>query len=673
MATFPGGIGRALHRAVVVAVAALPAAGRAEEPPRKLLARLCGECHFDGADEGGMAIDGLLRATDPGRAASPVTPVHAAWVNVWRNLRAGTMPPADEPQPTAAERRHLLEFVSRDVLGVDPRRPDPGHVVLRRLNRIEYANTVRDLTGIDEDLRDDLPADDTGYGFDTIGEVLSLSPLLMEKYLELAARVGDRVATEAAGRKGDDYPSNVRRLFPSGPPPEDPTARPEHLRRTVRRLAERAFRRPADEATVKRLVALVEAAQAEPGGGFEDGIAAAVTAVLASPRFLFRVEDGAAGDGGPGEAVLIDEFALASRLSYFLWSTMPDDELFRLAAEGGLRAQLPAQVERMLRDRRSEAFVRHFVGQWLQTRDVEALPFDVRRVLGVRDRGEGERIFSDAVRQAMRLETEMLFGHVLREGLPATDLLIGRSTFLNEPLARYYGVPDVKGREMRLVELADDVPRGGLLTHGSMLVVTSNPTRTSPVKRGLFILDNLLGTPAPPAPAGVPPLDEAAAAAPKEATMRELMERHRRDALCASCHARMDPLGLALERYNAVGQWRSDEAAAAIDTSGRLVTGERFADVRELSAVIAGPRRRDFHRCLAEKLLTYAVGRGLEYFDGPAVDSILESVEPDGRLDAFVQGVVASVPFQMTRSRVAGSPDGSTRNAASPSVTKGKP
>ena len=656
MATFPIAIGQGIRRLAGMVLALLPAACGADESPRKLLVRFCGECHGDGATEGDVAIDTLLAGTSLDRPVMPGAPQHAAWVNLWRNLRAETMPPADEPQPSASERSTLLKFVSRGVLGVDPQRPDPGHVVLRRLNRVEYSNTVRDLTGIDEHLRDDLPADDTGYGFDTIGEVLSLSPLLLEKYLELAARVGDRVAAEAAARKGNDYPSNLRRLFPSGPQPEDPAARPEHLRRTLRRLAERAFRRPVDEATVQRLVALTEGVMAEPGGSFEGGIAAAVTAVLAAPRFLFRVEDEAAAAGPPGTALPIDEFALAARLSYFLWSTMPDDDLFKLASAGKLRAELPRQVERMLRDRRSDAFVRNFVGQWLQTRDVEALPFDVRRVLGVKEREEGERIFSGEVRRAMREETEMLFGHILREGLPATDLLVTRSTFLNEPLARYYGVPDVKGKEMRLVSLGDDVPRGGLLTHGSMLVVTSNPTRTSPVKRGLFILDNLLGTPAPPAPAGVPALDEAAATLPKEATMRQLMELHRGDALCASCHARMDPLGLALERYNAVGQWRADQAAPTLDTSGRLVTGEKFADVRELSAVIAGPRRRDFHRCLAEKLLTYALGRGLEYFDGPAVDSILEKVRDDGRLDAFVQGVVASVPFQMSRGLAAASP-----------------
>jgi hypothetical protein len=635
----------ALAGSSAVPAAAVPAAGPA------LLQEFCGSCHFGGAEEGDVALDGLL-AAHAAPARPPVgSPEQAAWINAWKNLRAETMPPADEPQPTADQRRVLVEFVSRDRLGVDPDRPDPGRVVLRRLNRIEYANTVRDLTGIDEAVGDDLPADDTGYGFDTIGEVLSLSPLLLENYLAIAARIGERVAAEAASRKGADYPGRLRRLFPAGPPPEDEAARPAHLRRTLERLAARGFRRPVDEPTLDRLVELAETAIAAPGGSFEKGVAAAVTAVLASPRFLFRVE----GDppqptaGGERSAEPIDEFSLATRLSYFLWSTMPDEELFELARAGNLRTELPRQVERLVKDRRSNAFVRNFVGQWLQTRDVEALPVDVRTVLAVADREQGEKIFSSDVRRAMREETELLFAHVLREGLPAGELLVARQTFLNEPLARFYGVPDVKGREMRLVELPPESRRGGLLTHGSFLVATSNPTRTSPVKRGLFILDNLLGTPAPPAPPDVPPLERSEASLGDDATMRQLMERHRSDALCASCHARMDPLGLALERYNAVGQWRGDEAAALLDTSGQLITGESFADAGQLSEVIAGPRRRDFHRCLTEKILTYALGRGVEYFDAPAVDTILEELDRDGRLITLVQGVVASRPFQVRR------------------------
>jgi hypothetical protein len=328
---------------------------------------------------------------------------------------------------------------------------------------------------------------------------------------------------------------------------------------------------------------------------------------------------------------------------------MPDDELFALAAADRLREELPRQVDRMIADPRSDAFVADFVGQWLQTRDVETLAFDVRTVLGMRDREAAEKVFNGDVRRAMRRETEMLFAHLLRENLPATDLLVGRTTFLNGVLASYYGLPDVDGKQMRLVELPSEGRRGGLLRQGSFLIVTSNPTRTSPVKRGLFILENLLGMPPPPAPAGIPPLEAAISAAGKGAGMREALERHRGDPLCASCHARMDPLGLAFERYDAIGRWREDEAAVALDTAGRLATGEAFTDPGSLAELIAGPRRRDFHRCLAERLLTYALGRGLEHFDGPAVDTIVGRLEGDGRLATLVHGVVASVPFQMRR------------------------
>ena len=628
------------------------AAVAADHEAPRLIRQFCGECHCDGAEEGGISLGPLLERIEAGNATpDPRSPDHATWLAVWRNLRVESMPPADQPRPAPEQRHGMLQFVLRDVLGVDPARPDPGRVVLRRLNRHEYANTVRDLTGIDADLRDELPADDTGHGFDTIGEVLTLSPLLLEKYLSLASRVADRVAgVKPERKKGGDsrYTGDVRRLFPDGPPPDDPVARGEHLRRTLRALAERGYRRPVPDATVDRLVDVAEAAGAQ--ATFEKGVAAAVAAVLSSPRFLFRIEIPDAADGAAGgAAVPLDEHALAARLSYLLWSTMPDDELFALAASGRLRAELPRQVDRMIADRRSDAFVADFVGQWLQTRDVETLAFDVRAVLGIRDREAAEKVFNGDVRRAMRRETEMLFAHLLRENLPATDLLVGRATFLNQALAAFYGLPGIEGKQMRLVDLPDDGRRGGLLRQGSFLVVTSNPTRTSPVKRGLFILENLLGMPPPPAPAGIPPLEAAITAAGKGTGMREAMERHRSDPLCASCHARMDPLGLALERYDAIGRWREDEAAATLDTTGQLLTGEAFSDAGGLAELIAGPRRRDFHRCLTEKLLTYALGRGLEYFDGPAVDTIVETLDHDGRLATLVQGVVASVPFQMRR------------------------
>jgi mono/diheme cytochrome c family protein len=646
-------IARIMSTAMRACGAVMVAAGvaRAATPAPKLFVTHCGTCHADGAAEGSLALDALLSRRG-GRGTVVGGPDQATWVAVLRNLRAETMPPADEPRPTASERLEMMRFVERDVLGVDPKRPDPGHVVLCRLNRTEYANTLRDLTGLDVAAAEALPADDTGYGFDTIGDVLTTSPLLVEKSMAAAALVAEAVAAAAIrperGSPKAAYPGGVRRLFPLGPPPDGEAEREQHLRDTVARMAERAFRRPTDAAIVDRLVAIARAARDAPGGTFEKGVAAALTAALASPRFLFRIESEGqpATTGKPREAVPIDDFALASRLSYFLWSSMPDDELFELARAGRLHAELPRQVDRLIADPRSDRFVADFVGQWLQTRDVEDLSFDKRTVLRDRGKGGGERAFTSKVRQAMRQETEMLFAHLLRGDRPATDLLVAPRTFLNAALARFYGIPGIEGDEMRLVDLDPSSHRGGLLTHASFLAVTSNPTRTSPVKRGLFLLANILGTPSPPPPPNIPPL-EAVASRGSKRSMREMMELHRKDALCASCHARMDPLGLALERYDAVGRWRED---AEVDTAGRLVTGESFADARELADVIAGPRRRDFHRCLTEKLLTYALGRGLEYFDGPAVDTIVEEAERDGGgLADFVHGVCRSVPFRMRR------------------------
>ncbi|MFM7207379.1 MAG: DUF1592 domain-containing protein [Planctomycetaceae bacterium] len=644
--------------------AVAPAAALAGEPPAAWRTH-CGGCHFDGAAEGGLALDTMLDSLGAGPTPAD-GPDHDAWMAVRRNLTAEIMPPAEEPRPAAGDRRSLIEFVDRTVFGLDPARPDPGHVVLRRLNRGEYAHTIRDLTGLDLDVAAELPADDSGYGFDTIGDVLSMSPLLVEKYLAVAGQVAEAVVDEAtperspAGR-ARSYPPAVRRVFAAGPPPEDPVTRPAHLRATVTQLAARAFRGRSDDAAVDQLVAVAEDAIAAPGGSFEAGVAEALAAMLSAPRFLFRIEttgpDVSLGGATPPAAVPLDDVALASRLSYFLWSSMPDDELLALAAAGRLHDERARQVDRLVADRRCDRFVADFVGQWLRTRDIEGLAFDLRQILGDRPRVSGERVFGDRIRRAMRQETEMLVAHLLRSNRPATDLLVGRDTFLNGPLARFYGIDDVFGPEMQLVTLPGDTPRGGLLGHGSFLTVTSNPTRTSPVKRGQFILDTLLGTPAPPPPPGVPPLEAASAQAGGHPSMRDLMAAHRRDPLCASCHARMDPLGLALERYDAIGRWR-DDAGDELDTSGRLITGEPFADARELAAVIAGPRRRDFHRCLAEKLLTYALGRGLECCDGPVVDTMVERMEREGGgLGTLVHAVCESVPFRMRRPVVAAEDD----------------
>ncbi|MFM7206162.1 MAG: DUF1592 domain-containing protein [Planctomycetaceae bacterium] len=643
-----------LWAALVAAVPGLGGAVPAGADGRTALVAHCGDCHCGGMAEGRLDLDAIIGRLDE-RPVAGGGPDEAAWMAVVRNLRAETMPPPDGPPLAADDRRRLVEFVERDVFALDPGRPDPGRPVLRRLNRTEYQHTVDDLTGLAVPVADDLPADDTGYGFDTIGDVLSMPPLLVEKYLILAARVGDAVVETARVERVAGvaaYPAAVRRVFPLGPPPDDPRLATEHLRGTVARLADRAFRGTADAEVVERLCVVARAEAERPDGGFERAVAAALAAILSSPRFLMRIESAhdtpRAVDDPTASAVPVSDVALASRLSYFLWGSMPDDELLAVAREGRLHAELDRQVIRMIEDRRSARFVASFVGQWLRTRDVEATPFDlgiVARARGGRLRGD---VFNDRVRPAMRRETEMLFEHLLRRNRPPVDLLMARETFLNEPLARFYDIPDVEGPEMRLVSLAADSHRGGLLTHGSFLTVTSNPTRTAPVKRGLFVVDTLLGMPVPPPPPNVPPL-EAADAPGRAATMREKLARHRSDPLCASCHERMDPPGLALESYNAIGQWLGPDANAG-GTPGKLATGETFADARELAEVIAGPRRHNFHRCLAERMLVYAIGRGLEYHDGPSVDAILAAWERDGAgLQDLVRSICRSVPFRMRR------------------------
>jgi hypothetical protein len=735
------------------------------------------------------------------------------------------MPPNKKPRPSSEQQRALERWIKYEAFGLDPQDPDPGRVTVRRLNRMEYRNTVRDLTGYDFKVEEELPPDDTGYGFDNIGDVLSMSPLLLEKYMQAAEtivanavprvtrvvaekaipggdwrrvegkgtadrvsfyddatfrqtctaeHVGDYrfvfeaevlgqfdfdpgrclVAFEADGRvlwqhefgwaareklkfEFDDkwsagphhlaleayslVATNEKRnsldlrvstvrvqgpteekfwvrpkgfdLFFTKDPPKSERQRKAYAREVLSRFARRAYRRPVDDRTVDRLVAIAESTYSQAGKRFEDGIAQAIVPVLASPRFLFRVEE--AEPTGSQKYSLVDEYALASRLSYFLWSTMPDEQLFRLADRHALRKNLDAQVKRMLADKRSESLVQNFVGQWLQTRDVEGIDINARVVLS-RDAGqesefrrrrqrieelnaipdekktpeqkaERKAMFEQfrrrnrqpqieldrELRRAMKDETEMSFAYIMHENRSVLELIDADYTFLNEKLAKHYGLtnPNVTGTELRRVSLPADSPRGGILTDGSVLVVTSNPTRTSPVKRGLFILDNMLGLPTPPPPPNIPNLEDSDK--PKEGrqpTLREVLAVHREKPLCSSCHNRMDPLGLALENFNALGMWREKERNQPIDATGKLITGEEFHDIREVKRALVTNHRHDFYQCLTEKLLTYALGRGVEYYDVETVDRIVEQLEKNnGRFSVLLDGIVHSAPFQKRR------------------------
>ena len=405
-------------------------------------------------------------------------------------------------------------------------------------------------------------------------------------------------------------------------------------------LARRAFRRPVDEFDVEPLLALYEEGRRE--GGFEQGIQFAVRGVLIDPEFLFRIERDPAG-AAPGKAYPVSDLELASRLSFFLWSSLPDDELIDVAAAGRLREAgvLESQIARMLGDPRSDAFIDNFFGQWLLLRNMRTVAPDPDAFLD----------FDENLREAMEEETALFVESQVRGDRSVLDLLRADYTYLNERLARHYGVSNVYGNHFRQVKVAGH-GRGGLLGQGSILTATSYPNRTSPTKRGLWVLENLLGTPPPPPPPEVPGLPDANH--PEEArrlSMRERMEVHRISPVCASCHVLMDPLGFSLENYDGIGAWRTTEEGAPIDVSSTLPDGSRFDGPAGLRDILLGAEER-FVETVTEKLLTYALGRGVEYHDGPAVRAVARGAAADDyRWSSMILGVVESTPFQLRRSR----------------------
>jgi cytochrome c5 len=656
------------------AAAATPdGAAKFHKTVKPILTEYCANCHNSNLKKGGIAFD-----PDD---AKPLLADKTLWLKVFKMLRAEMMPPRGKSHPSAEQVERVVSWIKYSAFAIDPKDPDPGRVTLRRLNRTEYRNTIRDLMGVDFNATGEFPADDTGYGFDTIGDVLTLSPLLLEKYIA-AAKV---IVAQAV------QPANYKRFFP-GPIPDTQTERRAYAFKVLEAFASRAYRRPVDRETVDRLVQLVETAAARPGRTFEAGMAQAMTVVLASPRFLFREEETL--PNSTDRYPLLDEYALASRLSYFLWSSMPDEELLRLAAQNKLRQNLSVQVSRMLADKRSSEFIRNFAGQWLQSRSIDSVnvnPFAVlsreqprdpkaeearlrfrtlvrkpREELTEAEKKELDQLRSTFfsrfrrfrqfaltgdLRRAMRQETEMSFAYVVQNDRSLLELLDANYTFLNERLAKYYEIEGVSGEQMRKVNLPTGSPRGGILTQATFLLITSNPDRTSPVKRGLFILDNILGTPPPPPPPDIAPLEQAAEKVKgKPPTLREMLVVHRSKALCNSCHNRMDPLGLAFENFNALGRWRDKELNQPIEASGQLLTGESFQNVQELKRILTTSRRLDFYRCAAEKMLIYALGRGLEPYDMHTVDELVAKLEAaQGRPSVLIRGILSSPAFQRRR------------------------
>jgi mono/diheme cytochrome c family protein len=759
------------------------AAPLAERPPavayethiQPLLARYCVNCH--GPAKKKAELD-LTKYRDEAAIAG----ARKTWKKVWDQLQAREMPPQDKkPQPTVEEREFLANWIESALERADAAAPpDPGRVVIRRLNRVEYRNTVRDLIGVDFNPVEDFPHDDVGYGFDNIGDVLTLPPILMEKYFAAAEKILDKaivsadklkprsrrlnadalqstqvgqseagmrilfangevfstidlqqtgqyvIRVRACGDQAGSEPAKMtlkidaRELKPIdvpaprtkpaiyeekiaitsgkhrlaaafindyynpearkpaerdrnllidfievvGPvdvkPPEPPEghkhifiAQPgpvksgrEAAGEILSNFARRAFRRPLKEGELDRLLRLYELAEKQ-GDPFESAMKVPLQAVLVSPHFLFRVEPDRA-DGDPKGVHRVGDFELASRLSYFLWSSMPDDELFELAGKGTLHepAALEAQVGRMLRDPKASSLATNFAIQWLQLRRLDLATPDARRYPA----------WSDTLRESMRQETALFFEAILREDRSVVDLLDADFTFVNEPLAKHYGLEGVKGPEMRRVRLPD-ARRGGVLTMGGVLTVTSNPTRTSPVKRGKWVLETILGTPPPPPLPDAGELKDEPEGAEK-LTVRQRLELHRADPSCAACHRRMDPIGLGFENYDAIGGWREKEGKLALDPSGTLIDGRSFVGPVELKKILLS-RKDDYVRCLTEKMLTYALGRGVEYYDTSVVRGIRKTLAgKEYRFSALVMEIVRSAPFQFRRNRASEVKDG---------------
>ncbi len=726
-----------------------------------LLTTACMDCHVGAEASGGLALDHFKTATS-------ITKERGTFEKVLKRLEIGDMPPDDAEPLDPKDREALIAWMDSLLHDVDcGKEPNPGAVTIRRLTKYEYRNTLRDILGVDYAKAEEFPGDDVGYGFDNIGDVLNLPPLLMEKYInaaeeisstaiklpepgpsisnnyplerfklerggrvtateilmysntsiefeenapwsgvfhlelvasgtkvrnigpEIAVAVDDKVIARKivnapegkdetfdiplrmkAGKhtikigfvndesskdengKGEDRNLNifVIRLYGSkSQPPLDPTTVPESHRRIViatpsayvsneealqkviSPLIVYLYRRPVPAAETKRIIDLAAKAIDE-GESYEGGIQLAIQAMLLSPNFLFKIEEPRRADAN--DFPFVNDFELATRISYFLWSSSPDKELFTLAWSKKLRDPqvLAQQIKRMLNDPRSATFIENFAGQWLTLRKLDNFEPNANLF----------PTWNSDVRELARQETLMFVSDVFRGNQSVLELLDADYTYLNDRLAKFYGVPGVRGNDFQKVSLASQ-PRRGILTHASILAVTSNPTRTSPVKRGRFVLDNILNQPPPPPPPGVPELEKAELTG----SLRQQIEQHRANPACAGCHKLMDPLGLALENYDAVGLWRTKDRGEPIDATGVLPSGENVRHAGDLIKVLRTEHAEEFTRCLVEKLMIYSLGRGLEYYDKCAVDQIMAMAEKsDYRFYTLLYGIIQSDPFQ---------------------------
>lgn len=579
----------------------------------------CLNCHSNRKSKGGVNFESALKY--PGNAGFA-----KHWKQALSNVKAGEMPPDDATaQPSEDERAKFATWMSElKYLSL----PDPGQFTIRRLSKQEYGNTLHDLLGVDPSVARELPDEVVGAGY-----LNTLSPLLSEQYLQIATTV---VASILAP-DGAPPTAAQRRIF--GEPPGAGADARGAARLVARTLARKAYRRPASEAELDVLVGVFDLGrenQLSPAAS----LGLMLKSILVSPQFLFLTP---AGEAPPGKKIVpLDDHHLASRLSYLLWATMPDAELSALADAGTLHepARLRAQVKRLLLDPRARALFDGFGAQWLGLGELEGKTFDAAKF----------PFMTAAMRTAMYDEARLFFDSLVRENRPVVAFVDSDYTFLNATLATLYGLEgSVTGPTMRRVALAD-ANRGGILGMPAILATTSFPNRTSAVRRGVWVLEQVLGEHVPPAPPNVPSLEKQDQATISTLTLRQRTELHRTDATCANCHRILDPIGFGLENFDAVGRWRdADESGATIDASGELPGGKRFSAPKELKRIIAA-RESDLARNLTEKLLAYALCRQLEGYDEIVVDRLMETIAKDGfRLQTLITEVVTSYPFTQRR------------------------
>ena len=753
--------------------------------------KYCYGCHSGDQPEAGLSLDTY-------KDNQSIFQNFDVWERVVDMVSIQQMPPPGNDQPKIEESESFIQHI-QSVFddAVLNSKPDPGKITVRRLNRVEYTNSVRDLLGVDFDPTENFPEDDVGHGFDNIGDVLSMSPLLMERYLQAAEAIVNRVilvnppkpakhyrgikqlhpqhddvpnikyrlldpsapepwisgpfTTDAvylkllaneetylratfyaektnessgkvalfiqgdeledvsteeeisqlvgldpasntnikvveifdivesdkdnnqtveflvsripniqnagmamvkAGNENDDIKLYVRTIWSEGPldtrpktqlkilacTPDIPQV--EQTREVLSRLLRKAYRRTSTENEIKQIVEYVQTIQAD-GTKWEEAIQQAIKVILCSPKFLFRLE---LDDSSVSEDVVpIDEFHLASRLSYFIWSSIPDDELLELAENGQLSVSLEQQVERMLIDPKADILATNFGVQWLQIQRLDTITPDPERF----------PTFNPKLQADMYKETKLFLESIFRDDRSLLEILDSDYTYLNQRLSGHYGIwrddngEEIKGNTFRRVSFQNP-ERGGILTHASILTVTSNPTRTSPVKRGRWVLEQILGTPPPPPPPDVPELEEDHEKI-TGTTLRERLEQHREDPSCANCHAKMDPIGFAMENYDAIGKYRTKDGELEIDTTGQFSDGTSFTGINDLKEILKS-RKQQFIKCITEKMLTYALGRGLEYYDKPTVDEIVSVLEEnDFRSSVLISQIVKSDPFRLRR------------------------